>query len=114
MQSFETRDPDRRPNSRANDVRREHRYQCAVTQVSVNLGNDSLPFPAVMLDLSKSGLRLRAERRLDPGQHLTISWTGRNKSTIISGESRFCHSLADHLYDIGIRIADVNITPILS
>jgi PilZ domain len=106
MHSLETHDRNSREDPSVGDLRSGRRHQCTVTSVAVHSTNDTESFAALILDVSKSGLRLRAERALSPGHQVTVSFADAKKNTVIHAEARFCHSGQDGTYEIGLEITD--------
>jgi PilZ domain len=89
------------------------RYTCIVSPVGVHSGDISEPFAAVILDVSRSGLRIQAPRRLSIRDQVNISVHGEKEKPVIHAEVRFCRpNLDGGTYDIGLRIIDtINNTP---
>jgi hypothetical protein len=92
------------PDLSAFDFRRERRYPCNVTPVAVHSPDDPESFAAQIVNVSKSGLRLRAARSLWPGQRVTISFADAKRNKAIRAEARFCNSPEDGIYEIGLEI----------
>jgi len=92
------------PDLSAFDVRRERRYPCNVTPVAVQSPDDPEPFAARIINVSKSGLRLLANRSLWPGQRVTISFADAKRNKAIRAEARFCNSRQDGMFEIGMKI----------
>ena len=63
------------------------------------------PFAAVILDVSKWGIRVQALRALSPGDHVTVSFADR-KEKVIHTEVRFTETNPDGTYAIGLEITD--------
>jgi PilZ domain len=84
----------------AGALRHGRRYQCTVTPVA----DLSEPFAAVILDMSKSGLRLKAPQALSPRDQVKISFADEEKKPVIYAEVRFCTTNLDGTCDIGLRI----------
>jgi hypothetical protein len=103
---LETDDRNSRKNRLIGDLRDGRRHQCIITSVAVHSINDPESFPALILDVSKSGLRLRAKRALSLGHKVTVSFADAKRNPVIHAEARFCHPAQDGTYDIGLEITD--------
>jgi hypothetical protein len=90
----------------AGELRRERRYPCTESLVAVYSLGDPEPFSAWVVNVSKSGLRLQAERSLWPGHQVTISFADPNRSNVIRAECRYCHSEQEGIYEIGLEITN--------
>jgi hypothetical protein len=90
---------DRTHNPLVGDLRHNRRYQCTVTPVGE-------PFAAVILDVSRSGLRIQGPRPLSYRDEIDISFPDNEKKPVIHAEVRFCTANQDGTYDIGLRITD--------
>jgi hypothetical protein len=106
MHLLETRDRNREKHPSVEDLRHEHRYQCTVTTIAIHSTNTPEPFGALILDVSKSGLRLRAPRPISGGQQVTIVFANAKRKPVIHAEARYCRSDQDGTYEIGLKITD--------
>jgi len=113
MHKPEQPDLDLRTSALITELRDEQRYPCTVTLVVVQSSNNPEPFPAHILEISRSGLRLRAGHALAPGREITVSFVNARKNTVIECEARYCQSLADGKYEIGAKITGVATTPVI-
>jgi hypothetical protein len=83
--------------------RREHRYAaCEIVEVQV-IGASGGRFGGIILDISRSGLKIEIGKPLSQGAHLEILLPGR---AIIMGEARYCRS-KNKLYQVGVKIEGV-------
>ena len=90
--------------------RRERRYPCAATEVAVKTPTEP-SFNGLVLDVSKSGIRLRTSRTLQPGLRVTVSFAQGRKQTMLHAEVRFCKDVPDGSYELGLEIEDFIATP---
>src|SRR4051812_45949134 len=97
--SLAANDESARTKPQADGLRRDRRYECTVTPILVNSGSDSEPFEALVLDVSKSGLRVKARRALSPGCQVRISFADPKKNMVLNAEGRFCNSSEDGTYE---------------
>jgi len=103
----EGHDKNRRQNRLLKELRRERRYQCTITPAAVHPSGDHEPFEAQVVDVSKSGLLLRANRALADGEAVTISFTDQ-KNTKITAIARYCRLVQDETYEIGFETEDLH------
>lgn len=83
--------------------RQEHRYPaCEIVEVQV-IGASGGRFGGVVLDISRSGLKIEIGKPLSQGAHLEILLPSR---AIIIGEARYCRS-KNKLYQVGVKIEGV-------
>ena len=99
-------DSGRTHNPLVGDLRRERRYQCTVTPVAGHSADISEPFAAVILNVSRSGLRIQGPRPLSRQDQINISFPDNEKRPVIHAEVRFCRHNQDGTHDIGLRITD--------
>lgn len=94
------------PVSRASSLekRREPRYPCSdPVKVRVISPVGAPPFPGVVLDVSRSGLRIEVQKPISKGSEIEV--TARGKVAIF-GEIRYCRC-AGEFYHAGVLIRDV-------
>jgi hypothetical protein len=85
------------------EKRREHRYPAReIIQVQV-IGASGGRFGGMVLDISRSGLKIEIGKPLSQGAYLEIVLPNR---AIIVGEARYCRS-KNKLYHVGVRIEGV-------
>jgi hypothetical protein len=88
------------------DRRTEPRLTCNNTPAELTILSPGVVtvtiIPAVIVDVSKSGLRLLADTRMGRGQQVRIKM----ERLLIFGEVRHCHAQAA-MFVSGIRISDV-------
>jgi hypothetical protein len=85
------------------DRRREARYECNdPAEVRILSGNCGV-FDAMVMDISKSGLRLEVASVLAKGEKIEITLP---REVIIFGEVRYCRRVAES-YHVGVLIEDV-------
>jgi len=85
------------------DRRRELRYPCReIAEVRV-LSGELGPLPALVLDLSRSGLRLEIGAALPQGRTIAVVLP---REVIVFGRIRYCHSTRE-AFHAGVRIEDV-------
>ena len=101
-----TANPDWDSVKLARDLRHGQRYQCTMTPVAIDAEHVSEPFAAVILDMSRSGLRIQGPRPLSYRDQINISFPDNEKKPDIHAEVRFCTANQDDTYDIGLRITD--------
>jgi hypothetical protein len=106
MNLSETRDRNREKHPSVEDLRHEHRYKCTVTTIAIHSNNVPEPFGALILDVSKSGLRLLAPRAISRGQQVTIVFANAKRKPVIHAEARYCRSDQVGTYEIGLEITD--------
>jgi hypothetical protein len=83
--------------------RREHRYPaCEIVEVQA-IGASGGRFAGMVLDISRSGLKIEVGKPLSQGAHLEIVLPSR---AIIIGEARYCRS-KNKLYHVGVEIEGV-------
>jgi PilZ domain-containing protein len=85
------------------DRRREPRYPCQDPAEVRLVPGDGSSLPATVLDISRSGLRLRLVVRIPKNSQVEIVLP---KQVIIFGEVRYCRRSGDN-FDVGIFIQDV-------
>jgi hypothetical protein len=103
-----TANPDWDSMKLAGDLRHGREYRCTVTPV--HSADVSEPFAAVILDVSRSGLRIEALRMLTVQDQVNISFADEEKKPVIHAEIRFCRANLDGTYDIGLRINATQLT----
>ena len=106
MPSLPMDEPSSRVRSLPDGLRTDRRYPCIVTPVSIHSSAHPEPFDGFVLEVSKSGLRVRSARALPPGVQVRISFAGPSAKTIIDAESRFCNSVEGGTFEIGLEIMD--------
>jgi PilZ domain len=83
--------------------RQEHRYPaCEIIEVQI-IGASGSRFGGVILDISRSGLKIEIGKPLSAGAHLEIVLPSHG---IIIGEARYCRS-KNKLYHVGVKIEGV-------
>src|ERR1700722_8713776 len=83
--------------------RREHRYPaCEIVEVQI-IGASGGRFGGMLLDVSRSGLKIEVGKPLSQGAHLQILLPSRG---IIIGEARYCRS-KNKLYHVGVKIEGI-------
>jgi hypothetical protein len=91
------------PAERRLEKRREHRYPAhEIIEVQV-IGASGDRFGGMVLDISRSGLKIEIGKPLSQGAYLEIVLPNR---AIIIGEARYCRSKSK-LYHVGVRIESV-------
>jgi PilZ domain len=92
------------------EKRSEHRYPaCEIVEVQV-IGASGGRFPGMVLDISRSGLKVEVGKPLSQGAHLEIVFASR---AIIIGEARYCRSKGK-LYHVGVKIEGVYFSRVVS
>jgi len=89
--------------SHQRDRRREARYPCRENADVRVLSGELGPLPAMILDMSRSGLRLEMGVALPPGRAIAVVLP---KDVIVFGRIRYCHSTGQ-AFQAGVRIEDV-------
>ena len=93
----------RSPAERGTERRREPRYPaCEIVEVQV-IGASGGRFRGLVLDISRSGLKIEIGKPLSQGAHLEILLPER---AIIIGEARYCRS-KNKLYQVGVKIEGI-------
>jgi hypothetical protein len=88
----------------AADRRSEPRYPTDTPAEFTILGSETQgASPAVIKDISRSGLRLRSNRFLTVGVHLRV----RMHNTVIFGEVRYSRPASHGEYDSGLKVEQV-------
>src|SRR5690242_10665231 len=94
------------PGRPAPERRAEPRLTCNNTPAELTILSGGIrtftTIPAVIVDVSKSGLRLVAGTRTGPGQQVRIKM----ENLIIFGEVRHCHAQGA-LFESGVKISEV-------
>ena len=81
------------------DRRRESRYPSSEAAVVSDLNTGSM-FEAETVNVSKSGIRLRAPQDAAPGTRVRA----RLGQVIVFGEVRWCRAVEGGLFDLGVRV----------
>ena len=94
------------PNWTGPERRTEPRLTCNNTPAELTIIHTGVvsvtTIPVIIVDVSKSGLRLLADTRTGPGQQVRIKM----EKLIIFGEVRHCHAQGA-TFVTGVRISDV-------
>jgi hypothetical protein len=92
------------------EKRRWRRYPaCEIVEVQV-IGASGGRFGGMLLDISRSGLKIEIGKPLSQGAHLEIVLPSR---AIIIGEARYCRS-KNKLYQVGVKIENVYFSQAIS
>lgn len=98
--------PAENPDRPGPDRRAEPRLTCNNTPAKLTIIHSGVvsvtTIPAILVDVSKSGLRLRADIQTGTGQQVRIKM----KTLIIFGEVRYCHA-EGAMFVSGVKISDV-------
>ena len=87
------------------EKRREARYPTNdPAQVEIRSGATAKAFPATVLDVSKSGLRLKIEATINRGSEVKISL---QRNIVIFGQIRYCRPFEDG-FEVGVLIQDMS------
>jgi len=81
------------------EQRKEPRFPSDLSAILTTLETGKV-VEARTVDISKSGLRLRAPGPVDQGERLRIQFGG----SIAFGDARWCRDLKGAGYDVGIRV----------
>jgi hypothetical protein len=90
------------------DRRKEHRYPVNQSATVTVLTGAVSSTPATVVDVSRSGLRIRVQCPIWTGAQIEI----RTGEVVIFGEVRYCGPPTQSGYDIGIHIEQVIANPL--
>jgi len=88
--------------------RTEHRFEVnSPVQVFIRYPSVAGPFHGVVLDLSKSGMRLQMETSLPKASQVQVKFG----EVVVFGEVKFCREMDSVHYEAGLHIEDLFARP---